>query len=260
MTGTEAQRHWQAFLHLHSDNPREGPGDQASTLRALAAVAAAGAGEPVRSVLDLGCGPGAQTLHLLEALPDARFTAVDRNPPYIDTLEQRAAAAGFSGRLDARVGDMLEPPGSARFDLIWCEGAAYSVGVAQALTRWRDWLSPGGCVAFTEAVFLKDRADLPQAVIDNWAEYPAMTDISGVQGWVNAAGYDTLEHFVLPEAAWLAYYDPLARRVEALRPVYAGDPAALKAIEEGASEIAVYRQHNDCFGYAFFICRPQGAV
>ena len=47
------------FWELHSGLPRQGPGTATSTRRALGLVPDIG---PRTRVLDIGCGPGAQTL------------------------------------------------------------------------------------------------------------------------------------------------------------------------------------------------------
>ena len=49
------------FADVHSDLPRQGPGNRASTERALAMAGALPA--DVR-ILDIACGPGMQTLDL----------------------------------------------------------------------------------------------------------------------------------------------------------------------------------------------------
>ncbi|MEM8742455.1 MAG: class I SAM-dependent methyltransferase, partial [Pseudomonadota bacterium] len=85
---------WAAFFRLHSDLPREGPGDPASAARAIAATGLSG---PL-TVLDLGSGPGAGSLALLEALPEAQITAIDTHAPFLAEAEARVAAAGKSAR------------------------------------------------------------------------------------------------------------------------------------------------------------------
>ena len=74
------------FFELHRDLPREGPGDDESTLRALALCTEL----PERpDVLDVGCGPGMQTL-ALAAATGGIITAVDAHEPFLDQLRERA--------------------------------------------------------------------------------------------------------------------------------------------------------------------------
>ncbi len=238
-----------AFFEIHRDLPREGPGDRASTLRALAM-----AGDLPRAarVLDIACGPGAQTLDLASALPDARIIALDNHRPYLAALRRQVDDGGPGERIETVVGDMAAMVFPARsFDLIWCEGAAYILGVPRALELWRPLLRTGGRIALTEAVWL--RPDPPDEARTNWLDYPAMTDVAGVRGQFAGAGYELLGDFVLPSAAWWNYYGPMEERVADLRNRLAADPDALAVWREARDEIDAYRRHGDSFGYAFFV-------
>jgi SAM-dependent methyltransferase len=244
------------FFELHHGLPREGPGNRASTLRALGLTPFAGAARPLR-VVDAGCGPGGQTIDLAQALPAARILALDLHEPFLDDLRQRAIVAGVADRIDARPIDMRAidvPAGSV--DLLWCEGAIYFLGVEAALRTWRPLLAPGGCIAFSESVWLQP--DPPPMARRNWAEYPEMTDVAGVRAHVAAAGYDLLGDFVQPpEAWWDDYYGPLQARVNAVAPRHADDPVARAVVEEAAFEIEAWRRCGDSFGNAFFVARAR---
>lgn len=241
---------WQVFFAVHDNLPREGPGNQPSTARALAMARPL----PDRPrVLDIACGPGMQTCDLARLLPDATITAVDNHPPFVAAARARVAAMGAADRVTVLEGDMAAlpfVPGS--FDLIWCEGAAYIMGVEAALTAWKPLLAPGGRLAFTEAVWL--RQDPPERVRRNWDEYPAMTDIAGCRALVARCGYTLLGDFVLPQEAWWDdYYTPMAGRIEEVAPRFAGDAVAEQVLELCREEIAVYRAHADCYGYLFMV-------
>lgn len=56
--------------------------------------------------------------------------------------------------------------------------------------------------------------------------------------------------FVLPEAAWDAYYRPLEARVDALAAVHGEDNPV---IAEHRREIALRGAHAEDYGYAFFV-------
>lgn len=257
-----------AFMDLHSENPREGPGDFSSTERAWHAAlsalqqaresfARAGAADipatdDVR-ILDLACGPGLQTQHLAQLAPNAQITALDITPAFVANLQRWVVEHNESQRIQPRVGDMRQVD-TEQVDIIWCEGAVYMLGVQEALQLWRDLLRPGGCIAFTEPVFLSE--ELPDAVVENWAEYPVMTDVDGVLERVRAAGYQVVTSFVLGDAAWAAYYDPLQLRVNALRDKYSDDPDGSLVIAEGQQEIDAWRNHGEYFSYAFFVAQP----
>ena len=238
-----------AFFEVHSDLPREGPGDGASTRRALALALPL----PERPrVLDIACGPGAQTLDLAAALPEATIVAVDFHAPYLEQLRRRADEAGCADRIETVHGDMSAlnfEPGA--FDLIWCEGAAYIMGLPLALQAWRPLLREGGRIALSEAVWLRD--DAPAEVKANWAEYPAMADVPAVRAQFQKAGYALLGDFVLPSAAWWEYYSPIEARLETLGGRFDDDPVSAAIIAESHAEVDCYRKFSDYFGYAFFV-------
>ena len=79
------------------------PGSDASTLDALASLHPIPEGG---AILDLGCGPGRQTLALARAL-DRPVTAVDVNRSFLDRLIVRAEAAGLGEQVAVREASMV---------------------------------------------------------------------------------------------------------------------------------------------------------
>jgi SAM-dependent methyltransferase len=59
------------------------------------------------NVLDIGCGTGAQLLHLASALPQATLTGVDVSACSIEAAAQRARQSGIESRVRFFVGDYL---------------------------------------------------------------------------------------------------------------------------------------------------------
>ena len=242
------------FLEVYGTLPRAGPGGTEHTLRALRAVP----GPPPKTVLDLGCGPGAQTLALAGGLPEARILAVDILPAMVEVAHQRIVDAGLADRVTAVVGDMSKPPVAARSqDLIWSEGAIYSMGVANALTRWRPLLASAGAVAFTESIWTQ--TSQPDELRTWWqSEYPAITDDAGVRAAVRSAGFETIESFELPASAWWnGYYEPMQARIAELKNRYPSDPAASAVVAAAEREIDMHRRYADFYSYGFFIVRPR---
>lgn len=243
------------FWDIHRDLPREGPGDRDSTARALRLAEPL---PPASRVLDIACGPGAQTLDLAELLPEARIEAVDFHQPFVDETKRRARGQGVDDRVKASRADMRTlgyPSGS--FDLIWCEGGAYIMGFAKALRAWRPLLKPTGRLALTEAVWLSD--DAPEEVRRFWSDaYPAMTSIEACRTIVRDCGYRLIGDFVLPQAAWWEYYRPKQDRLASLASRYAGDAVAERVLQQATEEIAIYRRYAAYYGYVFLAMEPQG--
>ena len=240
----------EVFFEIHQDLPREGPGDFESTQKAFLMLTEA----PKQPLfLDLGCGPGMQTLDLI-SLTDGAIVAVDNHQPYLDQLSERAVQQGVSDRITIVNGDMaaLDFPTNT-FDLIWAEGSAYIIGFEQALRQWKPLLKQAGCLAATEVTWIKDNP--PDAVKMFWAkEYPAIQNIEANLASIRQAGFHPIGHFILPQSAWWDhYYTPLQQRLPALREKYRDNPDALTVIELHQQEIDFYHKYADFYGYVFYV-------
>ena len=247
-------RTFELFLEIYGTLPRAGPGSTEDTLRALDLVPT----DPrPKTVIDLGCGPGAQTLVLAEALPEASILAMDLTPHMVSEADRRLTEAGFGERVRVKRGDMLGPIAPpATQDLIWCEGAIYFAGVERALRTWKPLLSPNGAIAFTEVIWIHPSP--PEDLVAWWHdEYPAITDESGVRNAVSAAGFETIGSFPLPAAAWWnEYYEPMEQRVTEFRAQYEGDTLATEIANEAEKEIENFRRFSEFYTYGFFVVRP----
>lgn len=245
---------FERFLDLYGTLPRAAPGSDEATRAALSALPEG----PRRTVLDLGCGPGAQTLSLAGALPGSMIVAVDILPSMVTETARRSRVAGASDRIVATVADMSAPPvAHDSQELIWCEGAVYFLGVTAALRTWRPYLTRRGCVAFTEPVWLQSK---PSKEIKSWwsREYAAMTDATGINQAILDAGYDVVDSFILPtEAWWSDYYGPMELKIPEFLDEHPGDEVAREIAAVAEKEISMFRRFNDAFSYGFFVAVPQ---
>ncbi len=233
-----------AFFTLHRDLPREGPGEASDVAWASRAAGIATNAE----MADVGCGPGADIMALLDAAPNGHVTALDKTPHYVAAARQRR---GQNPRVTVLQADMATIRNT--YDLIWCAGAAYFLGVTQALTAWRPALKPGGAVAFSEPCWFTDMPDARAQAL--WADYPAMTDAAGIAARVEAAGFEVIGTRRLSDAAWENYYGPLDARIALLR---GGADAALTDVLDAAhEEAACWRAHRAQFGYQLSVVRPR---
>ena len=195
-----------------------------------------------------------QTMYLADLLPDVEILAVDIHKPFVEEANRKARTRGVSDRVKTTYGDMTALPfPAASFDLIWCEGAAYIMGVGNALRSWRPLLKPGGRLALSEAVWLLP--DPPDEVRRIWSEdYPDMRDLAACRALVRDCGFELLGDFVLPERAWWEhYYTPMEHRIAQLAPKYAGDAVAEAILRECREAIDHYRNHAAYYGYVFLV-------
>jgi SAM-dependent methyltransferase len=244
-------RELEIFMSIHTGNPREAPGSAAATQRAFELCGDLGS-EP--RILDLGCGPGAQSLDLA-SLSGGTVTAVDLHAPYLDQLTDKARHVGLEDRVTPLCADMAEltfAPGS--FDLVWSEGAIYNLGFRTGLETWRPLIGPEGCVAVSEVTWLVEEP--PDEARAFWAEgYPDMQSIDANLEDLERAGFAPLGHFVLDASCWHEYYGHLEERMAGLEPAYAGDEVAARVFDAERQEIDVYRRHGESYGYVFYVAR-----
>ena len=245
------------FFELHHDLPREGPGEDGSTRRAFALMSDLPA-QP--RLLDIGCGPGIQTLELAR-ICDGSILAIDTHQPFLEALARRAEQEGVAERISTRNQSMFElnfEPGS--FEAIWSEGAIYILGFEQGLLEWQPWLKKGGYLAVSELSWLK--ADAPAEVKTLWKEnYPGMHTLEQNLASVEKSGYRETGHFVLPESAWWEdYYTPLEKRIGVLGEKYRGNEEALAFLHTSQREIELYRKYSEWYGYVFYVMQKLPAI
>lgn len=244
---TDALTTSEVFWLAHDGLPRQAPGS-ADTTRLLLRLA--GPLPPRPRIVDIGCGTGTAGL-LLAAETGGELVAVDTHRPFLDRVDADAGAAGLGDRvrtLNASMVDLPLPAGGA--DLIWAEGSAYVMGVDAALATWQSLLAPGGTVVLTEAEWTTPTPSA--AAREFWdAGYPAMRDTAGNVAAMAAAGWTVAAVYLLPDADWAGYYDPLAARLDELA-ARGTDPDALAEV---GREIEVRRAHGGEYGYTGYVLR-----
>ena len=241
------------FFEVFESLPRQGPGSLTCTQQALSLCRELSKNP---RVIDLGCGAGAQTLHLASLLTEASILAVDSHTPLLNQLHTKLHEQQLLDRVETLAADMaaLELPAES-FDLVWSEGALYNLGIEQALQICTSLLRRGGYLAFTDAVWRSEAP--PQAALDLFEEYPTMGRVDDILTLINNHDdFDLVEHFELPQDAWWTeFYAPMEQKLEVLRAYYTNDNEALEALSELAKEPMTYRNHGRHYGYEFFVLR-----
>lgn len=103
------------------------------------------------SVLEAGCGVGAQTVTLAARNPTARITAVDISPASLEQARERVAAAGC-GNVTFRQGDIFDLPfAPGSFDEVFvCFVLEHLPDPIRALASLKKLLKPGGAMTVIE--------------------------------------------------------------------------------------------------------------
>ena len=239
------------FLQIYGTLPRAGPGSNELTRRAFEMMS--DVPESPR-ILDVGCGPGMQTVELLR-ITSGTVVALDLIPEMITRVKARAESAGVSDRLETLEQDMTEMafPESS-FDVVWSEGAIYFLGFEAGLKKVKDFVKPGGYVAVSEAVWLKPNP--PPEVVEFWKEYTEIDTVAAKLEVIKHIGYESVGHFIFPATAWTEhYYNPMEERIAEKTAEWNGIPEAEAVLKEARNEISTFRRHSDYFSYAFFVMR-----
>jgi ubiquinone/menaquinone biosynthesis C-methylase UbiE len=240
------------FYEIHKDIPREGPGDNISTHRALSLLYDLPK-KPM--VLDIGCGPGMQTLEIAKHL-SGHIIGVDINNGFLEQLNNKARKLDLSHKIEILNMSMFELDfEEASFDLMWSEGAIYIMGFQEGIQAWQKYLKKGGYLVVSEISWLRE--DLPLKPKEFWTrEYPQMTNISSNIKMIESSGYIPIGHFVIPENAWWDhYYTPLKVRVEVVREKYRDNEEANHLLDATIHEIEMYKNYSDYYGYVFYIMK-----
>ncbi|MEL7509727.1 MAG: class I SAM-dependent methyltransferase [Cyanobacteria bacterium J06554_1] len=239
------------FLQIYGTLPRAGPGSNELTRRAFEMMS--DVPESPR-ILDIGCGPGMQTVELLR-LTSGTAVALDLFPEMISQVRASAERAGVSDRLETLEQDMTKMafPESS-FDVVWSEGAIYFLGFEAGLRKVKTFVKPGGYVAVSEAVWLKPNP--PPGAVEFWKDYPEIDTVAAKLDVIDHVGYESVGYFILPPAAWTEqYYNPMEQRIAEKTPEWSGIPEAEAVLKEARNEISTFRRYADYFSYAFFVMR-----
>jgi SAM-dependent methyltransferase len=245
-------RFWDLFFEVYENLPRQGPGNRACATKAFALCQEL---YDIPAILDLGCGVGGQTFQLAE-LSSGTILAIDSHAPSIERLQAAIIERGLSHRVSAMVGDMAcleQAPES--FDLIWSEGALYSIGLRDALRICHELLRPGGYLVFTDAIWRKENP--PSAVKASFdLDYPTMGSLNDDVTAIQDCGYELVGHFTLPDEAWWDdFYTPMETRINELRNKYTNDAEASAILDQLAEEPNMHRRYSDFYAYEFFVAR-----
>ena len=138
-----------AYVHGYQTNENERLQNQARTLTDLLhfdTVYPAG-----HTVLEAGCGVGAQTVTLAARSPAARFTSIDISSRSIDAAQQKTRAAGLTNVTFQQADIFSLPFEPESFDHIFvCFVLEHLRQPMDALTRLKRLLKPSGTITVIE--------------------------------------------------------------------------------------------------------------
>lgn len=241
------------LIDFHKDAGRQGPGSASETLKALSFIQKKDTA--LLKIADIGCGTGAQTMVLAENT-SADIIAVDLFPAFLEKLEARSKKLGLDDRIKTLEADMKNLPfQEEEFDVIWSEGAIYSMGFKKGIQNWKQYLKKGGYLAVSEITWTTDSR--PQELEDHWNnEYPEIDTASNKIKQLEKNGYSPVGYFSLPENCWLNnYYDPMEKHFSAFLEYQNHSEMAKNLVASEKEEIKMYKKYKAYISYGFYIAR-----
>jgi len=238
------------FWKVHSGLPREGPGDNESTKKAYRMLK--DLPENPR-ILDIGCGPGMQTIELAK-LSGGQIVALDNHQPFLDQLKKSTKKENFSDRIKPVKGDMFNLNyDNSSFDLIWSEGAIFVIGFEKGLREWKRLLTDKGYLVVSELAWL--RHNVPEEAKTFMKQcYPVIKTTEENLEVAQKTGYRIVGSFVLPEKSWWDnYYTPIETKLPFVKARYKNDEESLQFLALEETEIEMFRKYSDYYGYVFYI-------
>lgn len=240
------------IIDYHKDNERQGPGSEEATLKALGYIPEL---NEKTKILDIGCGTGGQTMTLARNT-EAKITAVDMLPQFLEKLRQKVIENGLTGRIETKemLMDRLTFDENS-FDVIWSEGAVYNIGFEKGLCHWRKYLKENGYIALSEITWLT--CTRPEEIERYWVDqYPEIDTIDNKLSVIRKCGYDPVAHFTLDDKCWTDnYYQPLMDKAEAFLKKYDHSEEVKHLIEEYRIESQMYVRFKEYYSYVFYIAK-----
>lgn len=246
----EQEKYIEALVRLHSGLARQGPGDTDFSnfiIRQLPEL------PPNPRIADMGCGAGAGSLILAKRCR-SRIKAVDLSKEFLDQMMRQARLEGLDDLIEPVECDMgsldWEPES---IDLLWSEGAAYSITFEGALVAWRPLLVANGIAVISEMSYFS--SDVPESVANYMKNaYPGIKTESQNVALINSSGFEVFAVHRLPSIAWWDnYYDPLRENIAALKGTT--DKVMQAVIDETEEEMRFFKEHQKDYGYTFYIMR-----
>jgi len=245
------------FCEVHSGLPREGPGSIETTRKAFMTLRSL----PMDfKLLEIGCGPGLQTLELarMSENKSGHIVATDINETFLGGLRASLSKSAIYN-VTVQQEDMFSLSfEEGVFDVIWSEGSIFILGFERGLNEWKKHLTPNGVLLVSELSWLENGP--PEEARSFWSKsYPKMLTLEENVAVAKNCGYEVESSFTLPESDWFdEYYLPMESRIKSLKLKYRGIYKKQMVLNGFIQEIDMYRKYSKSYGYVFFTFRKKG--
>lgn len=184
-------------------------------------------------ILDVGCGTGVPTI-LLAELSGGEIDAFDIDERALAILDEKIKKKNLWDKIGTHILDMEKLPeglfDDKSFDIIWCEGALYTIKFKDALRDWKR--------------YIKNRGYL--VIHDDLGDY--MDKISKIE----SGGYELWGFFkFLEDVWWSKYYSPIEKLIQE------GSLEDSEDLIRTKNEIEMFKKNPKRFRSGYFIMRKK---
>ena len=169
---------------------------------------------------------------MLAKLSGGKITGIDIDQHLLDRLDKRIEEEEFSNQVVTKkcsLNDVDFP--NETFDIVWAEGSIWIIGFKKGLEEWRRLLKPKGFLVVHDSV---------KTVLNEL-------------DMLSSLGYELINHFELPEDAWLKEYGmPLERLIKEQRK-RAKDSETRKMLDRYQNEVNMIKRNPKDHISAFYI-------
>ena len=183
-------------------------------------------------ILDVGCGSGIPTIELAK-MSKGRIIGIDTDQHLLDILAKRIKEEGLLKQVEIKKCSLFDIDfPEETFDIIWAEGSIWIIGFRKGLQVWNPLLKPKGFLVVHDSI----------------------RTFSNELNGSSKLGYKLVNHFELPEDAWLKQYcEPLEIIIKE-QSEKAKDNITLKSLlDEYQNEVNIIRKNPKDNMSAFYI-------
>ena len=183
-------------------------------------------------ILDIGCGSGIPTIELAK-MSKGRIIGIDTDQHLLDILAKRIKEEGLSKQVEIKKCSLFDIDfPEETFDIIWAEGSIWIIGFRKGLQVWNPLLKPKGFLVIHDSI----------------RTFSNELDVS------SKLGYRLVNHFELPEDAWLKQYcEPLEKIIKEQREKAKDNFTLKKLLDEYQNEVNIIRKNPKDNMSAFYI-------
>ena len=173
-------------------------------------------------VAELGCGYGLRSAWLARSRCCKVF-AFDEDQRSLDHTYHLAEESGAHELIELREGNLREPDLPPKsLDLIVSERGTFSLGIAEAIERWRPFIKPGGHLALCYPGLVDNRgaeeSEQTELIepLKQWVGGP-LGGLSNYHELISESGLRLVHQAQLSPRLWDTFYKDFARHLRALR-------------------------------------------